>query len=267
MAVSDTPSGDDPDEPTIRRPRLSGAGARDNDPPTTGTPDAPGTLGTAASTTGSAGTTGTTEPANTPGTTGTPSTTGTQSGAQTDATGSTAATGTAKAKWWRKWLRKRSPAGIDIAVVAVVVALALCAGALVVAAWIHDGRSSAAEARESRLLRDADCLELETRLNRLTPPGSTVTPVTRATAVQDENAAVRIYLTRSRNQRDADAWRQLVDARTAYAESLQQQAKTRTPAFYVAPRTNDGRAVADQLAQWSPAPCAGAIRRLAAPDL
>ena len=128
-------------------------------------------------------------------------------------------------------------------------------------------RSDAADVRESRRLREADCLELETRLNRLIPPGATTTPAARATAIQDENAAVRIYLTRTHSQRDADAWRQVVDARTAYAESLQQQAKTRTPAFFVAPRTSDGRAVADQLARWSAAPCAGAIRRLAAPDL
>jgi hypothetical protein len=48
---------------------------------------------------------------------------------------------------------------------------------------------------------------------------------------------------------------------------LDAQAKTRTPAFFVAPRTADGRAVTDELADRSPAACAGPIRRLAAPDL
>jgi hypothetical protein len=156
---------------------------------------------------------------------------------------------------------------IAISVGAALVVIALCAGALGVISAVHRVRDDAADARESRRLRNTDCLELETRLNHLTPPGATTTPAARATAIQDENAAVRIYITRIGNQRDGDAWRQLVDARTTYAESLQQQARTRTPAFYVAPRTGDGIAVADQLDRWSPAPCAGAIRRLAAPDL
>jgi hypothetical protein len=68
------------------------------------------------------------------------------------------------------------------------------------------------------------------------------------------------------NQREQDAWRQLLDARTVFADALDRQAKSRTPAFYVAPRTDDGLAVTDQLIQWSPAPCAGPVRRLAAPE-
>jgi len=59
----------------------------------------------------------------------------------------------------------------------------------------------------------------------------------------------------------------VLDARTAYAEALDLQAKSRTPAFFVAPRAPDGRTVTDLLIQWSPAPCAGPVRRLAAPDL
>jgi len=269
--VSDTPRGDDPDdpdEPTIRRPRLFGSGARDDDDPATGpavgrpAPTGPAPTSSApVNPTPASPTPASPAPGNpAPASPAAISPAGAQTGPQPGATGSPATKATAKTKQQRKWW----PTIIGIAVAAVI---AVCASTIVVVAWIHDARSDAVEARESRLLRDADCLELETRLNRLTPPGATTTQAARATAIQDENAAVRIYLTRSRNQRDADAWRQLVDARTAYAESLQQQAKTRTPAFYVAPRTNDGQAVADQLARWSPTPCAGSIRRLAVPDL
>jgi hypothetical protein len=108
---------------------------------------------------------------------------------------------------------------------------------------------------------------LEQRLNRLVPPGATATPQARAVAIRDENTAVRIYVTVVRHPRDQDAWRQVLDARTAYAEALDRQAKSRTPAFFVTPRTPDGRPVTDLLIRWSPAPCAGPVRRLAAPDL
>jgi hypothetical protein len=64
-----------------------------------------------------------------------------------------------------------------------------------------------------------------------------------------------------------DAWRELLDARTAFAEDLDAQAKSRSPAFFVVPAPRDGVSLADQLARWSPAGCAGPIRRLAAPDL
>ena len=86
-------------------------------------------------------------------------------------------------------------------------------------------------------------------------------------AIRDENSAVRIYITQIRDQRGQDGWRQLLDARTAYAEALDLQAKSRTPAFYVPPRAPDGVAVTDELVDWSPEPCAGPIRRLAVPDL
>jgi hypothetical protein len=132
---------------------------------------------------------------------------------------------------------------------------------------VTDFREQNAEAREDRRVRDGDCLGLEQRLNRLTPPGATTTVPARATAVRDENAAVRIYVEQLRDQQSQDGWRQLLDARTAYAEALDRQARARTPAFFVAPRTPDGHAVADQLVRWSPDACAGPIRRLAAPDL
>ncbi|MET0494135.1 MAG: hypothetical protein ABW000_13500 [Actinoplanes sp.] len=151
---------------------------------------------------------------------------------------------------------------------AALIVIALCGGGLAVIAAVSGFRDGAADAREGRQLRDSACIALETRLNRLTPPGATLTPQARAVAVRDENAAARIYVTQGGGgERTADNWRQLIDARAAFADALDAQAKTRTPAFYVAPAAGDGRAVTDQLARQSPAACAGAIRRLAAPDL
>ena len=155
-----------------------------------------------------------------------------------------------------------------IAAGAALIVIALCAGGLAVIAAVSGFRDGAADAREDRQLRDSACIGLETRLNRLTPPGATLTPQARAVAVRDENAAARIYVTQGGGgERSADNWRQLIDARAAFADALDAQAKTRTPAFYVAPAAGDGRAVTDQLARQSPAACAGSIRRLAAPDL
>ena len=125
----------------------------------------------------------------------------------------------------------------------------------------------AADASAAQRLREGDCLELERRLDRLVPPGATAGPAARAVAIRDENAAVRIYLDQLNVQHDEDAWRQLLDARTVYADALDRQAKSRTPAFYVAPRTTAGLAVTAELEQWSPAECAGPIHRLAAPEL
>ncbi|GIF24550.1 hypothetical protein BJ973_008029 [Actinoplanes tereljensis] len=154
-----------------------------------------------------------------------------------------------------------------IAVAAAVVVVALCAGALSVVSTVDDVRDRAADAQETRVLRETDCLDLERRLNQLGPPGATGDPAARATAIRNENIAVRLYLDQLDDQRDEDAWRQLLDARTVFADALDRQAKSRTPAFYVAPRTTDGRAVTDLLMQWSPAPCAGPVRRLAVPEL
>ncbi|WP_378968914.1 hypothetical protein [Paractinoplanes rhizophilus] len=156
-------------------------------------------------------------------------------------------------------------AGISVA--GAVILLAICAGAFSVISAIDGVRDRAAAAREERVVREFDCLDLERRLNRLIPPGATAGPAARATAIRDENSAVRIYVDQLDSQRDEDAWRQLLDARTIYADALDRQAKSRTPAFYVAPRTTDDLAVADELMRWSPAPCAGPIRRLAAPEL
>ncbi|WP_213006222.1 hypothetical protein [Paractinoplanes toevensis] len=161
----------------------------------------------------------------------------------------------------RRWF----VAGISVA--AAIVVVALCAGALSVISTVDGVRDRASDARDTRVLRETDCLDLEGRLNRLVPPGATGSPAARATAIRDENLAVRLYLDQLDNQRDEDAWRQLLDARTVFADALDRQDKSRTPAFYVAPRTTDGLVVTDLLVQWSPAPCAGPVRRLAVPEL
>ena len=161
----------------------------------------------------------------------------------------------------RRWFQ------IGISIAAAITLLALCAGAISVFSAINGVRDRAADARDTRALRETDCRDLETRLNRLLPPGATITAAARATAIRDENAAVRLYVEQLRGQREEDAWRQLLDARTVFADALDREAKSRTPAFYVAPRTGDGLAVADQLEGWSAAPCAGPIHRLAAPEL
>ncbi|WP_148308200.1 hypothetical protein [Actinoplanes friuliensis] len=145
--------------------------------------------------------------------------------------------------------------------------IALCAGGFAVINAVSSFQDDAADARESRRLRDAACLALESRLNRLVPPGATATPQARAVAIQDENAAARIYVAQLRDKQHSDWWLQMLDARTTFAEGLEAQAKSRTPAFYVAPETRDQVSVADELVDWSPSACGGAIRRLAAPDL
>jgi hypothetical protein len=163
--------------------------------------------------------------------------------------------------------RRRRWFVVAISVGAAIIVIALCAGALSILDAVNGVRDRAGDARAAREQRDNGCLELERRLNRLTPPGATTGPAARATAIRDENAAVRIYLGDLKGQRTEDGWRQLLDSRTVYADALDRQAKSRTPAFYVAPRTGDAQTVADQVAEESPAPCAGPIRRLAAPDL
>lgn len=161
----------------------------------------------------------------------------------------------------RRWFVAAIAAG------AAVVVIALCAGALSVIDTVDGVRDRADDAREDRRRRDVGCLELEQRLNRLIPPGATTGPAARAAALRDENLAVRIHVGQLPAAADQDAWRQLLDARTVFADALDRQAKSRTPAFFVAPRTADGRAVVDDLLNRSPAPCAGPLRRLAAPDL
>jgi hypothetical protein len=163
--------------------------------------------------------------------------------------------------------RKRRLLVAGISVGAALVVIAICAGGLTVLRAFSGFRTNAADAREDRRLRDAACLELEDRLNRLVPPGATATPQARAVTIRNENGATRIYVGRLDNQRVSDGWRELLDARTSYAEDLDAQVKSRTPAFYVAPVPRDGISLAEQLTRWSPPACAGPIRRLAVPDL
>ncbi|GAA0507370.1 hypothetical protein Ade02nite_50410 [Paractinoplanes deccanensis] len=160
----------------------------------------------------------------------------------------------------RQWFVAAISAG------AAIIVIAICAGALAVVDAIDGVRDQASDAREARQVRDERCLELERRLNKLVPPGSTTTPAARAAAIRNENAAARIYLGELPGG-DQDDWRQLLDARGVYAEALDRQAKTNVPAFYVAPRTEAGEAVTDDLVDASPATCAGSIRRLATPEL
>jgi hypothetical protein len=139
-----------------------------------------------------------------------------------------------------------------------------------------------------RLERTADggarahdaCIALETRLNRLTPPGATRGPAARATAIRDENAAARLFLVEIEQLRNdwqvgtdgnrddwLDWWRGLLEARTVYAEALIRQARADEPAFFVPPRTRQGGPALDRLDWIAPEACRGLIHRLAAPDL
>ncbi|MBU2662817.1 hypothetical protein KOI35_04780 [Actinoplanes bogorensis] len=159
-------------------------------------------------------------------------------------------------RWW--------VAGISIG--AAVVVIALCVGGLSIISAVSGIRDRADDAREARALRDQNCLDLERRLNQLVPPGATTTPKARATAIRDENAAVRVYLNDVRDERIQDAWRRIIDARTVYGDLLERLGAPST-AFYLYPKDDTGRPLAEVLADWSPAACAGPIRRMAAPDL
>src|SRR6185295_6933031 len=107
---------------------------------------------------------------------------------------------------------------------------------------------------EDRQVRvEQACLELETRLNRLIPPGAVGgDPGRRAAAIRDENAAVRPFLAelesadggwsdrRYEHRREwVAAWRLMVDARTAFADALDRQVTAGEPAFFTAPRERD----------------------------
>jgi hypothetical protein len=134
---------------------------------------------------------------------------------------------------------------------------------------------------------DRACQDLETRLNRLVPPGATGgDPGRRAAAIRDENAAVRPFLAELEasdgdgRDRDRDhgwggddsrewlaSWRQLIETRELYANALDRQVTAGEPAFFVAPKDDRGRSVVETLEQGSRDSCLGSIRRLARPDL
>jgi hypothetical protein len=168
----------------------------------------------------------------------------------------------------RWWLTAGIIAGLVLMLVLAAVAV-LLVGRLVHRLDRADGQASVDEA----------CTALETRLNRLTPPGATTGPASRAIAIRDENAAVRLFVNEIEQVRDdrrmgdgdrddwLDWWRGLLDARTAYAEALNRQTQTNEPAFFVPPRTRHGGRTADRLDRIAPEACGAPVRRLAAPDL
>ncbi|HWH00811.1 MAG TPA: hypothetical protein VNV66_16205 [Pilimelia sp.] len=180
--------------------------------------------------------------------------------------------------------RRRRVLVAAVATGAALVLLACFAGAgllfwTVRRAEVEADRSHRADVRA----REA-CAALENRLNRLTPPGAAGDPARRAAAIRDENAAARPFLDdlaagrhpgRHRGAR-ADrmeerpwvrAWRDLLQARTAYADALERQAGGGEPAFFLPPRTPRGVPAVEVLQRRSPAECRGVVRRLAQPDL
>jgi hypothetical protein len=176
--------------------------------------------------------------------------------------------------------RRRLIIGGIVAGVVVLLLLACVAAAAVIRAGAElVDRADDTERRYDRLAEA--CLELETRLNRIVPPGATGgDPRRRADAVRDENAALRPLLVeleamsaRREHREDrrraewASGWRQLVEARTAYAEALDRQATAGDPAFFLAPREPGDGSVIETIERSGPDSCAGAVRRLGHPDL
>ncbi|MBE1487064.1 hypothetical protein [Plantactinospora soyae] len=175
----------------------------------------------------------------------------------------------------RRWLVGGGIAGAAVLVLLVCGCLGAAAAGL--------GRF----AREADLERTAQsraesaCRDLEKRLNRLNPPGAAANPGQRAAAIRDENAAVQPFLSEierlrgwwSEDEDDDDrrdgrgeSWRELVDARSSYADALDRQVTNGDPAFFIAPQDHAGRPVLDRLER-GPDSCGAAARRLAAPDL
>jgi hypothetical protein len=172
--------------------------------------------------------------------------------------------------------------GVAALAVGLVLASCIAAVALVRSGARLADRVDDSGRRQVRL--DEACLELETRLNRLSPPGATGgDPRRRAQAVRDENTALRPLLVELESMDDdrddwddrhegrdgdwASGWRQLVEARTAYADALDRQAAAGEPAFFLAPQAASGGAVIELLERRGPDTCAGAVRRLGHPDL
>jgi len=184
--------------------------------------------------------------------------------------------------------RRRLIIGGVAAAAVVLVVLGCLAATAVLRSGVHLVERVDDNGDRYERLYDA-CLELETRLNRVTPPGAAGgDPRRRADAVRDENAALRPLLAeldqmaedRDDGDRDdddrrpdrrrsgwADEWQQLVRARTAYADALDRQASAGEPAFFVLPRTSGDDSVIDALERHAPETCDASIRRLSHPDL
>ncbi|MDQ7910492.1 hypothetical protein RB614_38955 [Phytohabitans sp. ZYX-F-186] len=154
--------------------------------------------------------------------------------------------------------------------------IAVCAGGVAVISGIDSIVDRAGENERGVARTDAACVELERRLNRLMPPGAAEDPRARATAVRNENAAVRPFLAeldqlpgdRGEHRQDwIDAWSRLVEARSAYAGALDRQVTGGEPAFFVPPQGQRGKPVVERLVDAGPDSCDGSVRRLASPDL
>lgn len=171
--------------------------------------------------------------------------------------------------------RRRRLIAIGGGVFAALV-IAVCGGGIALISAV-DGLADRAEENERSVARtDSACVELERRLNRLSPPGAAEDPRARALAVRNENAAVRPFLAeldqlpgdgRDHRQDWVDAWGRLVEARSAYAGALDRQATGGEPAFFVPPQGQRGKPVVERLIDAGPDSCDGSVRRLAAPDL
>lgn len=171
--------------------------------------------------------------------------------------------------------RRRRLLAIGGGVLAALV-IAVCAGGIAVISAINGIADRAEENERSVTRTDAACVELERRLNRLVPPGAAEGTRDRATAVRNENAAVRPFLaeigqlpghSREHRQDWVDAWSRLVEARSAYAGALDRQATGGEPAFFVPPQGQRGKPVVERLVDAGPDSCDGSVRRLASPDL
>lgn len=159
---------------------------------------------------------------------------------------------------------------------AVVLVVLVCVGFGTLAAGVGRLVRNADLAQDGRAQVETACLALEQRLNRLMPPGAARGPRERAAAIRDENAAVRPFLSEVEAIRGwsgpggrdawADLWRELLDARTGYADALERQVANGEPAFFIAPRDDAGRPVLTRLERGVES-CAGSARRLAVPDL
>jgi hypothetical protein len=172
--------------------------------------------------------------------------------------------------------RRRRRFLIIVGTVLAVLVVAVCVGGVAFVNAINRVADRIDESERGAERTDAACLELERRLNRLSPPGAAADSRQRATAIRAENAAIRPFLTeleQIREDRDAhwrdwiESWRQLVDARITYADALDREAGGGEPAFFVAPQGRHGTPVVERLTNDSPDSCGGAIRRLAGPDL
>jgi hypothetical protein len=158
--------------------------------------------------------------------------------------------------------------GASLLIVAVVCSTLVARGAMRL--------SASADARgEARSRVDTACAALETRLNRLAPPGATTGADERATAIRYENVAVEPLVTEldqvssltDRYRPFRADWQRLVDSREQFARALDTQAQTGRPAFFVLTRDADGRELVGQILSRGPDTCDASARRLATPDL